>query len=243
QVESAFAFDECVDFALTRRPDLMQLRIGLASQKIALDVAKNQLKPRFDFSASIALTGMSYDYGEHFEGMVRGDYYAFKLGFDLEYPIGNRAAQAGLRKAESDFSKTKIALLAAEQGVILQVRNLVRTVRTNYRRINSAIIARRLAEQSLSEEQDRYGVGRSTAIEVLRLQTDLIAAQNTELQAIIDYNVSIAQLNRARAANALLYRVEVDSQREPVLALPSWDETAPDKPLIKASSQNNTPNK
>ncbi|MDZ7815892.1 MAG: TolC family protein [Planctomycetota bacterium] len=226
-------FDECTNFALTRRPDLRKARIGLALNKIAMDVASNQLKPKVDLSAAVALTGMAYDYGDHWEGLEGETTTPFPSAFNIEWPLGNRAAIAGLRRAEHEFNRTKTQVLAGEQGVILQIRNAIRKVRTNYRRIASAQIAAELAERSLREEEARYRVGRSTPIEVLRFQTDLTNAQNTLLQAVIDYNLAIAELNKARSSNLLMNRIELETVLEPTLELPEWDREDSTIPLMK----------
>jgi outer membrane protein TolC len=216
-------FDECINFALTRRPDLRKARVGIAMAKIGLDVAKDQLKPKLDLSAAIALTGMGPNYGDNWEGLGRTDYYSFSLGFDLELPLGNRSARASVKKAEYDMQRSKVGVLAAEQGVILQVRNAIRQVRTNFRRIQSAEVSAQLAERSLREEEARYRVGRSTPIEVLRFQTDLIAARNALLQAVIDYNISISALNEARGSSLLERRINLDELMEPGISVPEWN--------------------
>ncbi len=227
------SFEECVRRALSDRPDLRKARVGLVQRKIGLDVALNQLKPKVDISAVFALTGIAADYGDNWEGLGRADYYTWQIGLDIEYPLGNRAAKAALKKAEYEFRQTKMQVLGAEQGVMFQVRNAIRKVRTNLRRIRAARIATRLAERSLREEEERYRVGQSTSIEVLRFQTDLIAAQTRELQAIIDYNLAIAELNKVRASNLTDNRIDVEEFIEPRLDEPSWSERETYRPLLK----------
>ena len=232
ETEIVCSFDSFIRFALDRRPDLRKARLRLVLGKISLDTAKNQLRPKVDFSAVFALTGIASDYGDNWEGLVRGDYYRWQFGLDIEFPLGNRAAKASLRKAEYEFNMVKTQVLTAEQAVIMQIRNLIRSVRTNYRRIHSATIDRELKQRSLEEEQERYRVGRSTSIEVLRFQTDLIMAQNKELQAKIDYNLAIAQLNEARSTNLLDFRIDVEDYLAPTLPLPDWSKDDAYKPLV-----------
>ncbi len=239
-METPCNFEECISYALNRRADLRSARLGLAIRKIAMDVAKNQTRPRFDLTAAVALTGISSEYAENIEGMFRSDYYTWQVGFTLEHPLGNRAALASLRKAEEEFKASKINVLAAEQGVLYDVRTAIRNVRTNYRRIASAMTARMLAERTLNEETERYRVGRSTSIEVLRFQTDLIAAQNRELRAIIDYNLSIANLNRARFTNLQNYRVNLNDVIDPTMNVPDWNANDTYRPLMNLSKDSST---
>jgi outer membrane protein TolC len=57
-------------------------------------------------------------------------------------------------------------------------------------------VARELAEQKLDAEEKKLKVGLTTNYVVLQYQRDLADARSSELRAIIDYNLSLAQLDR-----------------------------------------------
>jgi len=84
-----------------------------------------------------------------------------------------------------------------EHLAFLEIRNAVRDVQTNYKRVQAYKIARELAEQKLEAEQKKLKVGLATNYEVLLHQRDLADAQSSELKAVIDYNLSLAALDRA----------------------------------------------
>jgi len=79
----------------------------------------------------------------------------------------------------------------------LEIKNAVRAVQTNYQRVKAYRVARELAENKLKAEEEKFKVGLSTNYFVLQYQRDLANARTMELRAIIDYNLSLAQLNRA----------------------------------------------
>jgi outer membrane protein TolC len=73
----------------------------------------------------------------------------------------------------------------------------VRAVQTDYKRVQAYKLARELAEKKLEAEQKKLKVGLSTNYVVLQHQRDLSNARSSELRAIIDYNLSLANLDKA----------------------------------------------
>ena len=80
----------------------------------------------------------------------------------------------------------------------VEVREAVRAIDTNMKRINATAVSRRLAEEKLSAEEKKFSVGMSTSFNVLEYQRDLIAAKVREISAIIDYNKSLVNLERVK---------------------------------------------
>ena len=84
-----------------------------------------------------------------------------------------------------------------EQQVFLEIKTAVRAAETNAKRVQAYKVARELAEQKLAGEEEKLKVGLSTNYLVLQYQRDLATARSTELRAVVDYNVSLADLDRA----------------------------------------------
>ncbi len=93
-----------------------------------------------------------------------------------------------------------------EQQIFLEIRTAVRTVETNYLRIQAYRIARENAAKKLEAEQEKLKVGLSTNYFILQYQRDLATALTNELKSIVDYNVSMAGLLRAQGKGLELER-------------------------------------
>jgi outer membrane protein TolC len=83
-----------------------------------------------------------------------------------------------------------------EQQVFLEIKNAVRAVETDYKRVQAYKVARELAERKLQAEEKKLKVGLTTNYMVLFQQRDLANARSAELKAIIDYNLSLAGLEK-----------------------------------------------
>ena len=65
----------------------------------------------------------------------------------------------------------------------------------NIERVYSTRKARELAERKLDAEEKKFNVGKTTSLEVLRAQEDLAIAEGNATKAIIDYQISLGDLD------------------------------------------------
>ncbi|UCE42491.1 MAG: TolC family protein [Candidatus Aminicenantes bacterium] len=211
------SLDQAFATALQRRPDLESSRIGIQNSEINLDYAKNQQLPGLNLSASYWSPGVSgtqliYDrndpWGPPIDEIPGGREDAFKdvFGFSyknwsvrltLDIPLNTFISRAYLAQARVDLQQATLMLKQQEQNIYLEIKRAVRAVETNYQRVEAYKVARELREQQLEAEEEKLKVGLTTPYFVLQYQRDLANAQTTELQAIIDYNLSLADLSRA----------------------------------------------
>jgi hypothetical protein len=80
------------------------------------------------------------------------------------------------------------------------VRRAVRQVRSAAERIDAARAGAGLAEQRFNDEQRRYEVGLSTTFLVTQAQRDLLQAQVSLLQTMLDYQSATVNLEAVQQA-------------------------------------------
>jgi outer membrane protein TolC len=91
----------------------------------------------------------------------------------------------------------------------LDVKEAIRQIETNYKRIRTNQSARRLSEKQLKAEEERLNLGLSTTRLVIEFQRDLRIAQSRELRAILDYNQALSRLRLVTASSLDHYNIEV----------------------------------
>ena len=84
------------------------------------------------------------------------------------------------------------------QDVRVDVRKSARAVESGYERVVAARKNTELQTKKLEAEQKKFDNGMSTSFEVFTFQTDLRNAQLSLIQALLDYNKSLADLERAK---------------------------------------------
>ncbi len=216
--ERKISLDEALATALANRPDLRSTRIGLKNQELNVSYARNQLLPGLNLTASYWSPGVSgtqivYLNDNPLSGIVLRtipggskaslkDAFNFKynnwsVGLTLSVPFNNILSRAALTQARLDMKQALLDLKNKEQQVFLEIKTAVRAVETNAKRVQAYKVARELAEQKLAGEEEKLKVGLSTNYLVLQYQRDLATARSTELKAVVDYNVSVADLDQA----------------------------------------------
>lgn len=212
------SFEEALATALVTRPDLQAIEVDIKNKEINLSYAKNQLLPELNLSASYWSPGVSgnqiiYDPFDPFGSppvmvIPGGPSSALKdalglkftnwsVGLNLSIPLNTVFSRAQHAQAKVDLKQTSLSLKEQEQQVILEIRNAVRTVQTNYKRVQAYRAARDLAERKLEAEEKKLKIGLTTNYVVLQYQRDLADSRSFELRAMIDYVLSSAQLDRA----------------------------------------------
>lgn len=203
------SLEAAIDVAIELRPEIVQAKKHVESGELNAKYARNQLLPTLSFQGTIGLTGIGSDFGSSFNRNFSGDFYNYGAGLLFSYPIGNRSAISTYNKRRLEARSAEAALASVRHEIIVGVREAVRRVQTDFRRIETTQSARILAEKQLKTEQERLKVGLSTTRFVLDFQRDLATAQGNELRAIIDYNKSLSNLSRHKATTLDRYHLEL----------------------------------
>ena len=216
--------EEAIATAIQNRPDLEISRIGLETEKINLSYARNQVLPDLNLSASYSAPGIDgtrliYNLPNPLDpnaqvidtipGGIGGAlkqsfkfiYPNWNIGLTLSLPLSNFFGRASLAQARLNMRQAMLEIENQKEQVYVEIKNAVRAVQANYKRILAYTTARQLAEQKLAAEEEKRRVGMSTNYMVLSYQRDLANARISELNSIISYNVSIAALERSMGTN------------------------------------------
>lgn len=204
------SLQEAIDTAIEQRPEIVQAKKNVESGELNKQFARNQLLPTLSFQGTIGLAGLGKDYGDSVSKNFSADFYNYGAGLVLSYPLGNRSAISTYNKRQLEAKNAEAALASVRQQIIVGVREAVRRVQTDFKRIETTRSARIMAEKQLQAEQERLKVGLSTTRFVLDFQRDLATAQGNELRAIVDYNKSLSNLARHKATTLDRYHLELE---------------------------------
>jgi outer membrane protein TolC len=203
------SLQEAIDTAIARRPEVVQASKNVETSDLNTKFAKNQLLPTLSFQGTMGLAGLGGDYPDSLKRNFSGDFYNYGAGLVFSYPLGNRSAVSTFNKRVLEAKNAQAALQSVRQQVIVGVREAVRRVQTDFKRIETTRSARIMAEKQLQAELERLKVGLSTTRFVLEFQRDLATAQGNELRAIVDYNKSLSNLARHKATTLDRYSMQL----------------------------------
>jgi outer membrane protein len=157
------------------------------------------------------------------------------VGLTLNIPLRNRAAQAVQIRSELEYRQAQMREQQIENQVTVEVRNAQYAVQQNRASVDSARAAVEFARQSLDAEQKKYQFGTSTTTLVLQNQSGLATAESTLVNAMVAYEKSRVELDRA--TGQLLDRTGIsidDAARGQVSRMPTVPFIAPRRDLPSA---------
>ncbi len=202
-----------VEVALRMRPDLNQARLGVQRGDLEIIKTKNGLLPVMDVFITMGKTGYADSFGSSVNDLGEG--YDISGEISFSYPFRNRHAQARHRWAKLSRSQSAEAIENLAQLIQVDVRSAYIEVERAKEQVAATAASRKLQEEKLRAETEKFRVGRSTTLLVAQAQRDLVASQISEIQSVVDYLKSLVELYRLEGS--LLERRGISAPgREPV---------------------------
>jgi outer membrane protein TolC len=200
--------------ALRERPEVQQAILAIEDADLQRRVAENLRAPQLDLRAGAALTGLDGDAGGSYSNLSQDEFYSLFVGLSFELPSGNRAAAARERQAHFESRSAIAAYEQVVHDVLLEVKEALRNVRTNYALVGATRAFRLAQTENLralaAEQEQRSQLSPEFLNLVFQRQEGLAAAQLSEVQALADYNRSLASLHRALGGGLRVERIEID---------------------------------
>lgn len=133
-----------------------------------------------------------------FDELTSGDFYNFSAGFVVRQPLGDEASRSRADRAAIELARARASLRALNQTVVAEVHNALVTLASADQRIAATQAAVKFATDALANGEERFKLGLTTAREVLELQKDLSAAELSHSRALVDHELAITEIFRAR---------------------------------------------
>jgi outer membrane protein len=210
--------------ALANRPELEAARQQLASDELSIRLAHNGLKPDLELSGFYTGNGVA---GHQFSTAIPplppkitglGDglsqtfhftYPAYGARLSLTFPIKNHSAEANLADAAVSRSRDQYQQRRTTQNITLEVSNAVHALEQTKLSMEASKVARDLAQQSLHADERKYELGAETVFFVLDAQTQLAQAELNLIQAQVNFQIAVAQLDHATGDLMEHHHVEI----------------------------------
>jgi outer membrane protein len=180
-------FDDAVSSAYQNRPDLKSIIVKKQAAESSIELAKKDYYP--------VLTGTAgYEYAGNTFPLEKG----WNIGATLSFPIFS----GFLTKYQMDGAKANLNVLRANeeslrQGVFLEVQQAYLNLKEAEESIPTAELGVKQAEENFEIANGRYAAGVGNPIEVTDAEVLLANAKLSYIQALYNYKVSRASLEKA----------------------------------------------
>jgi outer membrane protein TolC len=198
--------------ALTNRPELVRARRLIEINRIRVDAADRQRLPKLDALLRYTLNGLGNDLGRSMDMQDFRDPVTWVAGLELEWPLGNRIARAEYRRRRIEYEQTLLQADRLTDEVLEEVSVAVRAVQRGQAEVESTLEAHEAAQAVLSGEETRLELqpmDRRTNEELLRAQSQLAQTEQDHLLALLNFNLALTELGRARGTLLAEQRIDV----------------------------------
>jgi outer membrane protein len=221
---------ELIQAALSTRPDIRQAKLQITNGERAIAASLNARLPEVDLYGSFQTRGVIAPSliptaGDPTTGAALVDPIpaggqrasrVFEAGIQFNLPVQNKVALASLGADRAELRQEQIRLTQLEAQAAAEVRNTIVGLTAARLAAQSATVSRRLQEQLLNAELEKFRAGMSTNFAVIEQETYLAQAQTTEVAAQAAWKKACVQLNRALGQTLERNRIEVpDAKRIP----------------------------
>lgn len=180
--------DNSISQAFDNRPELEQAKNNIAAAEAGVRIAKSGNLPTVNVSGSTGVTGNSFP----------GNNDNWSVGVSASWNIFDAGlTNAKINEAKSLGDKAESAYKQTRDSIELEVRQAYLGMTEAQKRIDTTQVAVDKASEDLSIAQTKYQAGVGTNLDVIDAQLALTQAKTNYTQALYDYSVSKAKLDKA----------------------------------------------
>ena len=184
-----------VALALQMRPDLNQARLLWQRGELEIVKTRNGLLPKLDLFVTLGRTGFAESFGKSIAGADDNGYGAL-AGLNFEFPVRNRAAESRHLRAVLTRQQAKEAIGNLSQLIEVDVRTAYLEIARSQEQVVATAATRKLQEEKLHVETEKFRLGKSTSLLVAQAQRDLVSSQIDEVQAVVGYLKALVEIYR-----------------------------------------------
>jgi len=195
---------DLVTRALAKRPDLAVTKLNLESSEISALGTSNGILPNVQVAVSTSNSGLAGKANpasglEPSPGFVGGlgtalgqifrrDYASESGGGQIAVSIHNRVAQGDYGIDQLQLRQEQLAAHREQNELVVEISNQMVGMRQARARYSAAVDTRKLQEELLEKEQQKFKLGGSTLNDLIGAQRALADAQSAEVATLAAYS-------------------------------------------------------
>jgi outer membrane protein TolC len=189
-------WQELVDLAAARRPDLIELKLILEADEQQRIIANNNALPQLNGVALYRWNGLEGELpnGNGIITTAPGQFADWTLGVNFSVPIGLRSARAVLRQRELIIARDRANLDQGLHAASHLLATSLRSLDQQYEQYLAFKEARAAARYNLDVQLQTFRASLTNFIPVLQAITDWGNAITNEAASVAQYNALLADL-------------------------------------------------
>jgi outer membrane protein TolC len=217
-----------VEEAQRDRPDFALAQGQIENTKLSLKGSRNALLPELNLVASFQNNGLAGrlnslgqvvaapdatllgGFGDVVSQIFNRNFPDYVVGIQLNIPLQNRIAKADAARDLLQFRQSEVRLQQLASQIRLEVGNAWIAVERAKISYEAAAETRKLQEEALAIEKERFDVGASITYNVIQHERDLAQARSAAVTALGIYAKAKAALDRAVGSTLLNNNITIE---------------------------------
>ncbi|WP_425058083.1 Outer membrane protein TolC [Sporomusa carbonis] len=186
--EFTMSLDESIEYALQHRPDIFQSKNSVTIAEQGVNIAESGFRPTITMGASDGWSGNEFPgQANNWSVNVMANWNVFDSGI----------TKAKVKQAEAGVDKAIQQDVQTRNGVQLEVRQNYMNMKEAEKRLQTTKVAVDKATEDLKIAKTKYYAGVGTNLDVIDAQLALTQAKTNNTQALYDYNLNKAKLEKS----------------------------------------------
>lgn len=186
-------WDLAVTETMELRPDIEAQRFAVRSAELEVLRQRNGLLPDLTVNAGYLLQGLDNQWDQSIDRLTDNKFEAWTLGIRIRRQVGERSANASVRRAQLFLSQSQGELRNLEHTALHELTQAYQNLTAQYQLTLAQKDRREAAAEYLRAREQVYRQGKETIDILLRAQTAFADALRDESQALVDYNKALIQ--------------------------------------------------
>ena len=185
------SLEDSIQMAKEKRPEIIQSQDTINAAKAGIKVADSGKLPTVSASGTQGWSGSKFP----------GDNSNWTVGVSASWDIfDGGVTNAKIKEAQANMEKVNHSDQQTRTAVELEVRQAYLSMKEAEARIETSKVAVGKANEDLKASQAKYYAGVGTNLDVIDAQVALTQAETNATQAVYDYSVNKAKLQKAIGA-------------------------------------------
>lgn len=189
-VPESSTLEDNISIAQNNRPDIAQAKAGVQIAENGVKIAQADKLPSVGLSASSGWSNSLVPDGDNWSVGLSASWNVFDAG----------SSNAKIKQAKSTLDKAQYQVEQTEDSVEQEVRQAYLSMKEAEKRLEAVKVSSDKAKEDLYIAKEKYSAGVGTNLDVIDAQLALTQARTNQVQALYDYNLNKAKLDKAIGA-------------------------------------------
>jgi outer membrane protein len=163
--------------------ELAQAENQLVANTLNLEEARNQERTNLDLELYYTAQGFNGSPFGGVSGFSSTDVDSYGAALTWTVPLFDVATQERIKQRTLERQQVELQLESLRSDLTVRLQSVIRQLGVAREQVETAAVARRLADEQLRNEIERFRVGESTSFQVSQAQQDASQAQVQEILA------------------------------------------------------------